>query len=108
MQPLVMNVFSPDVHPNASGIQSPANPLEGDENSVLMRIVASAEELSKTQDRRIATDLNSRTGNQSSTARLLNLLQLQYDLDDMQISATLAKNIAEKVSQAITTLTQRN
>ncbi|MEW9583594.1 hypothetical protein [Paraburkholderia sp. DGU8] len=110
LQPVVMNAFplnsAPDSMPTP--IQSSANMLDNTGNSPFLKILERAEEICKVQDRRIADDLQAHTKSRSPTAKLLNLLQLQYDLDDMQFSATLAKNIANQFSQALTTLTQRN
>jgi hypothetical protein len=107
LQPVVMNLGPQnpvlDSQPGASSISMPGN--AGD--SPFVKLLESANEICKAQDRRIADDLATHTRSRSSTAKMLSLLQLQYDLDDMQVSATMAKNIANQFSQALTTLTQR-
>jgi hypothetical protein len=110
LQPVVMNVFPQNSAPDSTSAQSQssANVFDNTGNSPFLQILERAEEISKAQDRRIADDLQTHAKSRSPTAKLLNLLQLQYDLDDMQFSATLAKNIANQFSQALTTLTQRN
>ncbi|RQH09091.1 hypothetical protein [Paraburkholderia dinghuensis] len=108
LQPVVMNAFHHDLAPDSGQIQSPTNTYGNTGNSPFIWILERAEEISKAQDQRIDDDLKAHAKSQSSTAKLLNLLQLQYDLDDMQFSATLAKNVANQFSQALTTLTQRN
>jgi hypothetical protein len=85
-----------------------ANSERADAESPLgVRMLERTQELFKAQDSRIASDLEANANSRSQTAQMLSLLQLQYDLDDMQVSATMAKNVADKVSQALTTLTQR-
>jgi hypothetical protein len=108
LQPVVMNVFPQNSVPDSWQIHSSTNTFGDTGNSPFLQILERAEEICKAQDRRIGGDLEAHAKSRSSTAKLLNLLQLQYDLDDMQFSATLAKNIANQFSQALTTLTQRN
>lgn len=107
LQPVIMNIFPPEIHPDTNEGQPSASRFDNDENSLLMKIMDRAEAISNAQDKRIESHMKADSGNTSSTARALHFLQLQYDLDDMQISATLAKNIAEKVGQAITNLTSK-
>ncbi|MBN3754976.1 hypothetical protein G3N95_18660 [Paraburkholderia sp. Tr-20389] len=103
-----MNVFPPEPPPEPRQTQPYGEPLGETENSLTLMLIANAEQMCKAQDKRIASDLASYAQNRSSHGRTLDLLRLQYDLDDMQTSAMLAKNIADKVGQAITQLTQRN
>jgi len=110
LQPVVMNAFSQDPA-SASAVASPqlqssASALDGGD-SALVRILEGMQEIAKTQDKRIADDLKVQAKSRSSTAKMLNLLKLQYDLDDMQVSATMAKNIASQIGQALNTITQR-
>ncbi|HEY1609349.1 MAG TPA: hypothetical protein VGG24_08785 [Paraburkholderia sp.] len=108
LQPIALNVFAQDPAPQAQpGQSTAASPLGDAGNSPFAQVLARAEQIAQTQDKRIAADLNAYARGRSSTARTLGLLQLQYDLDDMQVSATTAKNIASSVGQALTTLTQR-
>ncbi|MFM0176099.1 hypothetical protein [Paraburkholderia sediminicola] len=106
LQPVVMNVFPSE--PISGPQQDPSgDKVFGDAgSSPAFRVIEQAEQLFKAQDKRIANDLASYARNGSSNGRTLDLLRLQYDLDDMQTSAALAKNIADKVGQAITSLTQ--
>jgi hypothetical protein len=111
LQPVVMNAFSQDPA-SASAVASPqiqssANASDSSGDSAFVRILEEMQEIAKTQDKRIADDLKVQTKSRSSTAKMLGLLQLQHDLDDMQVSATLAKNIASQIGQALTMLTQR-
>ncbi|MEM5369489.1 hypothetical protein V4C53_26135 [Paraburkholderia azotifigens] len=108
LQPVVMNVFPPQPLPEPRHDQLQANPLGGADDSLAVALIERAEQIARAQDKRIASDLASYAKNRSSNAKTLDLLRLQFDLDDMQTSATLAKNIAEKIGQAITSLTQRN
>ncbi|WP_206001916.1 hypothetical protein [Paraburkholderia aromaticivorans] len=110
MQPVVMNMFPPEPPTDARHVQSAAASLEDNdaESSLTFMMIERVEETCKAQDARIDSDLASYGRNRASTAGLLDLLHLQYDLDDMQASAMMAKNIADKVGQAINSLTQRN
>ncbi|MFM0054175.1 hypothetical protein PQR64_01030 [Paraburkholderia phytofirmans] len=110
LQPVVMNMYPPEPPADAQHVQSSAvRPEDNDaESSLMFRMIERAEETCKAQDARIVSDLASYGRNQASTAGMLDLLHLQYDLDDMQASAMMAKNIADKVGQAINSLTQRN
>ncbi|WP_233868891.1 hypothetical protein [Paraburkholderia adhaesiva] len=107
LQPVVMNAFTQNSTPDSTQIQSSTNTPGDTGNSPFIQILERAEEIAMVQDKRVADDLNMQAKSQSSTAKLLNLLQLQYDIDDMQFSATMAKNIANQFSQALTTITQR-
>lgn len=108
LQPIALNVFAQDPAPQAWPVQPGAGTAFADAgDSLFAQVLERAQEIAQTQDRRIAADLNAQAKGRSSTARTLSLLQLQYDLDDMQVSATMAKNIASAVGQALTTLTQR-
>ncbi|NKJ45232.1 hypothetical protein CIC12_00405 [Burkholderia sp. SG-MS1] len=108
LQPMVMNVFPANSAPDSRQNQSSENTLGNTGNSPFLNALERAEEICNAQDRRITDDLNRHAKSRSSTAGMLNLLKLQYDLDDMQVNATMAKNIANQFSQALTTLTQRN
>ena len=104
LQPVVMNAFAQDSTP----IQPAASTFDNAANSPFLRVLEGAEQIGKIQDKRVSDDLKAHAKSRSSTAKMLNLLQLQYDLDDMQVSATIAKNIATQVGQALNTLTQRS
>lgn len=110
LQSVVMNIYPPEPPADVRNVQSSAVRLEdGDARSSLtFMMIEREEEAFKAQDARIAGHLASYEKNRASTAGLLDLLRLQYDLDDMQASAMMAKNIADKVGQAINSLTQRN
>lgn len=110
LQPVVMNMYPPEPSADAWHGQSPAVRLEDNDagSSLTFMMIERAEETFKAQDARVVSDMASYGRNRASTAGLLDLLHLQYDLDDMQASAMVAKNIADKVGQAINSLTQRN
>jgi hypothetical protein len=108
LQPVVMNVFPPQPVSGPQQDQSGDKVFGDADSSAAFKVIEQAEQMCKVQDKRIASDLASYAKNRSSNGRTLDLLRLQYDLDDMQTSAALAKNIADKVGQAITSLTQRN
>ncbi|MPW16728.1 hypothetical protein GCT13_07205 [Paraburkholderia sp. CNPSo 3157] len=108
LQPVVMNLFPPDSASDPRSVQSPDNPFGDAGGSLVGQMFDRAEEICKSQDKRIASDQNAYARSRSSTARLLILLDLQRDLDHMQETAAMAKNIAEKFDQALNTLTQRN
>jgi len=107
LQPVVMNAAPQDSVPDSQPAQSSAGMPGKTGDSPFVQLLESAQEICKAQDQRIAEDLDTHAKSRSSTAKMLSLLQLQYDLDDMQVSATMAKNVANQFSQALTTLTQR-
>jgi hypothetical protein len=108
LQPVVMNVFPAEASPESGPIASATNRFGGSDSSLMFQAIERTEAMCKVQDQRIANDLHAYGTHRASTAKLLDVLQLQYDLDDMQTSAMMAKNIADKFGQAITSLTQRN
>ncbi|MEX3931624.1 hypothetical protein AB4Y32_07355 [Paraburkholderia phymatum] len=108
MQPVVMNLFPPDSVSDPRQLRSPDNPFGNAGDSLVSQMLDRAEEICNSQDKRIASDQNAYARSRSSTARLLSLLDLQRDLDHMQETAAMAKNVAEKFDQALNTLTQRN
>lgn len=108
LQPVVTNAFPQDSGQDLAQTRLSANAFGNQENSPLLNFLEQAEELCKLQDKHIDHDLHAHSRSRNSTARMLNLLQLQYDIDDMNFSATLAKNVANQFSQALTTITQRN
>lgn len=107
LQPVVMNLFTQSPASDAARMPSSTNAAEHRADSPFVQLLSRAEEISKSQDRRLADDLRARAKNGTPTARMLNLLQLQYDLDDMHFSAQLATNVANQVVKAVNTLTQR-
>jgi hypothetical protein len=107
LQPVVMNLFTQNPAPDSSTMPSSANASGKLAESPFIQLLQGAEAVGKAQDRRIADDLRTRAKGRTPTAKMLGLLQLQYDLDDMQFSAQLATSIASKVSKAVNTLTQR-
>jgi len=116
LQPVVMNVFPPNPVQNAPAAgnlpgnvpgATSANALGNTDDSPLLKVLEQAQALSNDQDRRVADALRASVNSRSSTSKLFSLLQLQYELDDMQFNATLASGIASKLSQAVTSLTQR-
>jgi len=104
LQPVAMNAFQPEPAQTQPSANTPGDAA----NTPFLRVLERIEAIGQAQDRRIAADLNAYAKSRSDTAKLLNLLQLQYDLDDMHFSATLAKNVANQFNQALTTITQRN
>jgi hypothetical protein len=107
LQPVVTNLFTQNPAPDSSPMPSSANAPGNLADSPLIQLLEGAEAISKAQDQRIADDLRTRARGRTPTARMLGLLQLQYDLDDMQFSAQLATSIASNVSKALNTLSQR-
>ncbi|HTH60922.1 MAG TPA: hypothetical protein VL689_12300 [Paraburkholderia sp.] len=107
LQPVVMNAFSQSPIQGSLQSQMTANAFDNTANSPLVQLLARAQEICNAQERRVADDLKTHKKGRTTTAKILGLLQLQYDLDDMNFSATLAKNVANQFSQALTTLTQR-
>jgi len=103
LQPVAMHAFQPE----PAQTQPSPRPSGDAEKAPFMRVLEQVEAIGEAQDRRIAADLNAYAKSRNDTAKLLSLLQLQYDLDDMHFSAALAKNVANQFNQALTTITQR-
>lgn len=109
LQPVVMNALAQDpAFATAATREVSASTFGENANAPLIQLLERAHEICKAQDRRLADDMKAQRNSRSPTARLLGLLKLQYDLDDMQLTATMAKNVSTQIGQALNTLTQRN
>lgn len=89
------------------GVGIENNPDNYADSSLTFALIEGAEQMCHAQDKHLAKLMKTYADSPSSNLRTLNLLRLQYDLDEMQTSVTLVKNVSDKVSQTITSLTQR-